>query len=66
MTQQLRTWEKTGIYETYRTEKHLSYLKFTSGKYDVEVLDLESKFPYTFGNSFDTKAEARTWVEQLS
>ena len=66
MTQPLRTWRTIGLFETYRTDKHLAHLRFKNGKYNVEVVDRESKFPYTFGNSFDTEAEAKAWIEQLS
>ena len=66
MTQPLRTWRTIGFYKVYRTEKHIAHLKFAQGKHIVTVLNYEKHPQGTFGNSFDTEAEAKTWVEQLS
>ena len=66
MTQPLRTWRTIGLYKVYRTEKHIAHLKFVQGKHDVTVLNREKYPECTFGVSFDTEADAKTWVEQLS
>ena len=65
MIQPLRTWGKTGLYETFRTDEHLAYLRFTNGRYEVDVLVLTSEFPVTKCCSFESKEEAIAWVEQL-
>ena len=66
MTQPLRTWYAIGLYKVYRTKKHIAHLKLAQGKHNVTVL-IRDKHPlYSFCNSFDTEAEAKTWVEQLS
>ena len=61
----LRTWEKDRHYEWFQTDKHLAFLYVKSGKYDVTVLTVDNDTPCTFGNSFDTEAEAKAWVENL-